>query len=76
MNFVKGRAYYIKFLDHCLSAEHTLMESEILGWVVSQDENRVTLTYWNVTRKDWKKDSEEPINIIKSTILKKKVLTI
>lgn len=76
MKFEKGQPYYVKFLDHCLSSEHTLMESEVVGWVVSQDDLRVTLTFWNVTRHDWKRDSEEPVNIVKSTILRKRKLII
>lgn len=76
MTFEKDELYYIKFWDHCLSEEHTLMESEVVGWVISQDKLRLTVSFWNVTRKDWKKHSHEPVNILKSAIIKKRKLII
>jgi len=76
MIFDNRRPYYIKFLDHCLSDEHILMECEVMGWVISQDDKRVTITYWNVGDESYRKDNEEPVNIIKSTILKKRVINI
>ena len=76
MTFEKGEPYYIKFLDHVLSDEHILMECEIMGWVLSQDKDRVTVTYWNVLKESYKEGNDEPVNIIKSTILKKRKVPI
>lgn len=76
MQFKIGELYYIKFLDHCISDEHIVVECEICGWVISQDKSRVTLTYWNVVDKKYKDGNDEPVNIIKSTILKKRKITI
>lgn len=69
MIYEKGKLYYFKFLDHCLSPDHVLVECEVFGWVLSQDDKRITITYWNVVQDEYKQGNEEPINIIKSTII-------
>ena len=74
MIFDKGELYYIKFHDHNLSPDHILIECEVCVWILSQDDTRVTGTYWNVVQDDHKEGNDEPINIIKSTILKKRKL--
>ncbi len=76
MIFEKGSCYIITFLDHCLSDEHLLMECQVCGWVLSQDDLRVTITYWNVLKESHKEGNDEPVNIIKSTILKKRKVPI
>lgn len=76
MNFDCGQLYYIQFLDHCLSQEHTLVTCEVCLWVLSQDDVRVTGTYWNVVEEDYREGNQEPVNIIKSTILKKRKVSV
>lgn len=72
MKFKKGQLIYIRFLDHCISDEHELMNCEVVGWVESQTKERLTITYWKT--KKYHKDNHEPVNIIKSTILATQVL--
>ena len=72
MTFENGELYVITFLDHVLSDEHVLMECQVAGWVLSQDDKRLTVTYWNVLKESYKEGNDEPVNIIKSTILKKR----
>lgn len=76
MKFEKGELYYIRFLDHCISPDHEVMECEVCGWVLSEDDVRVTATWWNVIDDECKEDNSEPVNIIKSTILKKRKISI
>ena len=76
MKFEVGSAYLICFKDHCLGEDHILMDCSVLGWVLSQDEDRVTVTFWKVDKDEYKEGNDEPCNIIKSTITKKRKLQI
>ena len=76
MTFEQDQLYYVKFLDHCLSDEHILIKCEVCGWVISQDDTRLTITYWNVEGDDYKAGNQEPVNIIKSTILSKRKINV
>lgn len=72
MKFKNGELYYIKFLDHCISEDHTVIECEVCGWVLSEDKDRVTLTWWHVSNDAYRDGNDEPVSIIKSTIKKKR----
>ena len=71
MNFRKGNLYKITFLDHCISPDHEVVTCEVVGWLLSQDKTRITITYWKVIHDDSEivDSNNEPVNIIKSTIL-------
>lgn len=72
MTFDKGSCYLISFRDHCISDEHILMDCQLAGWVLSQDDERVTITWWNVLKESYKEGNTETVNIIKSTITRKR----
>jgi hypothetical protein len=79
MKFGLGKAYYIKFRDHCLTdkAKEKIV-CEVMGWVHEDDGDVLTLSYWKTNSslgdKVTEDDNGEYIQIIKSTIMKKKVL--
>lgn len=70
MRFVKGKMYQILFWDHCTGGTE-LIKINYVGWVVSQDKERLTLTSWLLDSDDEQmvKDNMETVNIIKSVIL-------
>lgn len=76
MKFEKDAPYVIFFKDHCLSQEHELMDCVVMGWVLSQDKYRVTITYWQVADVNSRAENSEPVNIVKNAITKAKKLKI
>jgi hypothetical protein len=75
MNFKKDKLYYIKFLDHFINGDNEMV-CETVGWVLSQNTKSVTIATWrNVTDdKETFENNLEKTTIIKSCILKKRVL--
>jgi len=63
-NFQINEAYLITFWDHCIGVEETLVKSRVLGWVYSENIDRVTLVYWSADE-----DNKEFVNIAKTAIL-------
>jgi len=76
MKFKINELYYVKFLDHCIGQEELI--SETVGWVQSESKNSVILIYWrtNSTCKETNEANNERLTIIKSTIVKKRIIKI
>ena len=75
MKFKEGKIYHILCLDHC-SGDHGRTTMEILGRVISQDKDYLYITTWwlNSEDKDFFEDNMEKASVLKSTILKKRVI--
>lgn len=73
--FDRGGLYKIRFYDHCIGSPDKII-CEVAGWVLSEDDDHVLLSYWIVDHKDEqiKADNVEYVSIIKSCIIRKKRL--
>lgn len=71
-----GRAYWIKFLDHSIGIKGK-MEIEVVGWVIEDHPDHVILSHWMVQSNDKSvvDDNHEPTSLIKSCIVRKKLLS-
>ena len=67
-----NKLYKIRFYDHCIGNHKGPVTCEVVGWIISEDETELRLTYWVVDTEDEqvKKDNIEPISIIKSCIIR------
>lgn len=74
--FEIGKLYKVTFLDHCIGEDHNVITCEVAGWIIKDNDEHITLTYWQVVTEDEevKRDNIEPVNIIKSTIKKARKL--
>ena len=74
-NFVVGRAYWIKFLDHSVGIKGK-MEIETLGWCIENHKDYAVFSAWVVDSDDKKvvDDNHEPFSVIKSCIKQKRVI--
>ena len=76
MKFEIGKLYKITFLDHTLGygKEVTCL---VAGWVIENTKTSVTVTHWIIDTKDkeFKDNNLEKTTIVKSTILKKRLIT-
>lgn len=72
MNFKEDQAYYIEAYDHSMGTDE-LLTVGVVGWVIGQDDIRVTLAWWiaHSKDKDVRDDNMEKFVILKSTITKK-----
>lgn len=77
MNFQKDKIYYIKFYDHCTGSDEEMI-CEVVGWAQENKKNSVSLAYWVVDTDDKivKKENAGLVNIIKSTIIKKRKIQV
>jgi hypothetical protein len=75
VRFKTGGSYYIIFHDHCVGDDDPV-ECEVFGRVIKQCDNFVTISWWNVlnSTKEVQDSNREIVNIVKSTILKKRKL--
>jgi len=71
MKFETDCLYKITFLDHAIG-DKGVVTCIVVGWVIEQDKEQVTLSYWIVETddKELRDNNLEPVSIIKSTILK------
>lgn len=76
ISFKEGRAYYLKAYDHACGTKE-IITVEVIGWVLSQDDIRVTMAWWitNSKDKDVRDNNVEPFVILKSAIIRKMALT-
>ena len=74
--FKKGSLYKIRFLDHCVGQDESML-CEVAGWVLKETEEIVVVTYWQVISDDKTivEENIEPVTIIKSTIISKRKLS-
>lgn len=70
-----GNLYYFLFLDHVLDSEE-LVTCEVCGRVVSQTDNQVVISWWNIIDADYETTmaNRELLTIIKSAIIKCKLI--
>ena len=75
MQFKDGHPYFIEFLDHGVGLKK-LMTCRVMGWVLDQDDEQVTLSYWLVVTEDDEiyTENQEPYVLAKGTIKKKRLL--
>ena len=75
--FEKYKLYKIRFYDHCIGQAKEPIICEVCGWVISESNVELKLTYWLVDSEDEqiKKDNIEPISIIKSCIIRSRKLS-
>lgn len=73
--FENGRAYKIRFYDHCIGIKEAMV-CEVMGWVIKEDKTSLILTHWRVDNKDktMVDDNHEPVTIVKSCIIRTKKL--
>jgi hypothetical protein len=76
MKFKLGSCYAVEFNDHTMGGL-SAMRCSAVGWVYSQDDTIVTLAYWVPLGGDEEEKirNMECLNILKSTIIKKRKLT-
>lgn len=60
----------LEFWDHIIGPHRKLAKCIVSGKVISATKDRVTISYWVCTDKEYEKDNYEPVNIIRSTILR------
>lgn len=74
-NFKPGKAYAVKFLDHCVGIKGS-MTIIAIGFCVENTEKHAVFTSWEIESDDekLKDDNREYFTIIKSCIIKKKLL--
>lgn len=75
--FKKDRCYLIKFLDHASSSKE-IMKIQVVGWVIAESDQHVTISAWKVTDTDQEtiNNNYEPVSIVKSCITGKKLVGI
>lgn len=75
--YEKTKLYKITFYDHCIGQHEGPVKCQVTGWILSEDDVELRLTYWVVDTKDEqvKKDNIEPISIIKSCIISSRKLS-
>lgn len=64
-----GEWYEVKFLDHCIHQEEIILTCKVYGWLVSNEKDYITLSWWGVDHEDWKSELTELVNVVKSTIV-------
>lgn len=66
---------YIKFWDH-FAGSRKIVSCEVVGWVLEEDDKQIVLSWWvSGCEDDGDFDNNlEPFAIIKSTIIKEKLL--
>lgn len=77
MKFQKDKLYYLKFKDHSAGIKN-IMIIEAVGWVVKDEKDYVVFTSWLVNNDDKEivDNNHEPFSIVKSCIIKKRLLKI
>lgn len=76
LTFKEGSCYLVRFLDHTAGSSD-IVEVEIVGWCIGVKSKHVVFSAWRVDDdEDLISNGHEPVSIIKSTILQKRVLTI
>lgn len=77
LNFKVGTCYVVRFLDHTAGSED-IVEVEIVGWCIGIKDRHVTFSAWRLDTddSDMVSNNHEPFSIIKTTILKKRAITI
>lgn len=77
MKFQEGKLYWVKFYDHSIGTKEEMI-CEIVGWCLEDRKNSVIFTHWVVDTKDEqvKKDNVEPMSIIKSCVIRKRLIRI
>jgi len=75
MNFKVGRPYYLKFEDHSVGIKG-MMTIEAIGWCIENHSKYAIFTSWQVISEDKSvvDSNHEPFSIVKSCIIKKRVL--
>ena len=75
IKFQVGRLYQIRFLDHSVGLKKA-MEIEAVGWCIKDEGKYAVFTSWQVDDDDTSvvEDNHEPFSIIKSCVVKKRVL--
>jgi len=75
MKFNKGSLYKITFLDHCVGIKEE-MKCHAVGWVIHSTKLSVTISHWIIDSScdETKMQNIEPTTIVKSTILKARLI--
>lgn len=75
--FKLHKLYYVKFKDHAFGINKVCVINAV-GWVTEDDPDYVVLTPWLVESDDYDvvKNNQEPFTIIKSCIIKKRVIDV
>lgn len=67
--YKKGHIYEIEFFDHCISDKSKIITCKAVGFFHSDNDDYITIEFWNSDDEDLRDDCKEFSNIIKSTIV-------
>lgn len=75
--FKVGRAYYVRFDDHCVGIKGK-MTIEAIGWCIEDHKDHAIFTSWQVISEDKGivDNNHEPFTILKNVIKKKRLIAI
>ena len=75
--FSVGKPYYLEFQDHAFGI-NKVMIIKAVGWCTEDDKNYAVFTPWLVDSDDYDivKNNQEPFVVVKSCILKKRVINV
>lgn len=75
MKFIEGKLYMVRFLDHTCGVDH-LVEIDVVGWVIKQDEDCLVLSHWKIDSDDKEivRNNYEYTSLAKKIILSKRAI--
>lgn len=68
----KNKLYEIRFRDHAKYTRETLI-CRVVGWLVGETKKDIAIAWW-LTEDDEDKDNQETVSILKSAIIKKRLI--